>query len=275
MNGKPSEIAKVAASDSPADRRRFLAGIGMAACAGLVATEAAAQPKAAPKTKRPSPTSGLDGVKELLAKKDPATWIFTGDDTTHGAVHTHGWRSYPEHFAERVRWELKRMRDIIVNTGTSGELVKGFVADLDWRVLHLKPDVVSIMLGIADCRQGPVAWELFRKDLTALVTKVMAAGAIPILNTPNTVYMKNATFQADLPAYVQIVRDVAKATKAGLIDHSTHWEMAKPNQEELKKWLDDQETHPNVAGHRELAKLIFRELEIFDDESPTCKLEVP
>jgi hypothetical protein len=103
----------------------------------------------------------------------------------------------------------------------------------------------------------------------------MGAGAIPMLNTPNTVYVKNATIQVDLPAYVQIVRDVAKATKAGLIDHYAHWEMAKPDQEALLKWLDDQEFHPGFAGHRELAKLIFRELEIFDDESPTCKLEVP
>ena len=262
-------------SEASTDRRRFLSGLGVVACAGLVAAEAAAQPKPAPKTKRPAPASGLDGIKDLLTRKDPLTWVFTGDDTTQGAQHTHGWRSYPEHFAERVRWELKRMRDIIVNTGTSGELVKGFLADLDWRVLHLKPDVVSIMLGIADCRQGPVARELFRKDLTTLVTRIMGAGAIPMLNTPNTVYVKNATIQVDLPAYVQIVRDVAKATKAGLIDHYAHWEMAKPDQEALLKWLDDQEIHPGFAGHRELAKLVFRELDIFDDESPTCKLEVP
>ena len=275
MNETIAGIAGPASADFETDRRRFLSGLGIAACAGLVAAEAAAQPAPPPKPKRPTPTSGLAGIKDLLGGKEPRTWVFTGDDATQGALHTHGWRSFPEHFAERIRWELKRMRDIVINTGTSGELARGFLSDIDWRILHLKPDVVSIMLGIADCRQGPVARELFRKDLTTLVTRVMAAGAIPLLNTPNTVYVKNATLQADLPAYAQIVRDVAKATKAGLIDHYAHWETAKPDQEALLKWLDDQNIHPGFAGHREIAKVIFQELGIFDADSPTCKLEVP
>jgi hypothetical protein len=50
-------------------------------------------------------------VRALLTGTEPVTWLFTGDSITHGALHTMGWRSYPEHFAERVRWELRRMRD--------------------------------------------------------------------------------------------------------------------------------------------------------------------
>jgi lysophospholipase L1-like esterase len=275
MHETPSPPDGLSSPASGSDRRQFLCGLGIAACTGLVAAQAAAQSKPALKQKRPSSAAGLEGVKDLLSRKEPLTWVFTGDDATQGAQNTHGWRSYPEHFAERVRWELKRMRDLVVNTGVAGEVVRGILADFDWRVSRLKPDVVSIMVGITDCRQGPVARELFRKDLTVLITRVTAAGAVPLLNTPNTVYVKNATLQADLPAYVQIVREVSKATRAGLIDHYAHWEMARPDQEALLKWLDDQNIHPGFAGHRELAKLIFRELEIFDDESPTCQLEVP
>jgi acyl-CoA thioesterase-1 len=279
MSDDPAPESTPAALNSSTDRRHFLAGLSVAACAGFVVAEPAAtfaaDQKTAPKTKRPAPTSGIEGVKELLGRKEPLTWVFTGDSITHGALHTKGWRSYPEHFAERVRWELKRMRDIVVNTGISGDRAQGLLPDIEWRVLHLKPDVVSVMLGINDSAYGEVARTLFRKDLTAIVTKIMAAGAIPVLNTPNTVYLKNATTQGDLPAYAQVVRDVAKATKAGLIDHYAHWEEAKSDQEALLKWLDDQSIHPNFVGHRELAKLIFRELGIFDEESPTCQLEVP
>jgi acyl-CoA thioesterase I len=266
---------------SGTDRRNFMTRLGLAACAGLVAAEStptplvASQQKPAPKKKSPAPISGVEGITELLARKEPVLWVFTGDSITHGALHTKGWRSYPEHFAERVRWELKRMRDIVVNTGVSGDRAQGLLPDLDWRVLHLKPDVVSVMLGVNDSAYGPVARDLFRKDLTAIVTKVMAAGAIPILNTPNTVYLKNATTQGDLAAYAQVVRDVAKASKAVLIDHYAHWEMVKPDQEALLKWLDDQSVHPGFFGHRELAKQIFRDLGIFDEQSPTCQLEVP
>ena len=52
--------------------------------------------------------------------------MFTGDSITHGALHTMGWRSYPEHFAERVRWELGRMRDIVINTGISGDRMPAY-----------------------------------------------------------------------------------------------------------------------------------------------------
>ncbi len=275
-----SNPAESPSNPPTADRRTFLTGAGLAACTGLLAAggsairSADANQAALPKRKKPAPTSGVEGIKELLAAKDPVAWVFTGDSITHGALHTKGWRSYPEHFAERVRWELKRMRDIVINTGISGDKTDGLLADLDWRVLHLKPDVVSIMIGMNDCTLGEVGRELFRKNLTAIATKIKSAGAIPILNTPNPVYLKKAETRGDLPAYAQVVRDVALGTKALLVDHYAHWEKAKPDQEALVKWLEDQSIHPGVFGHREFAKLIFTDLGIYDENSPTCQLPV-
>jgi len=279
----PDGLVNPAKSDpklSLADRRSFLTGVGLAACAGLLASDGPATNSAqgfqaaAPKRKKPAPTSGVEGIKELLAAKDPNCWVFTGDSITHGALHTKGFRSYPEHFAERVRWEMKRMRDIVINTGISGDKADGLLADLDWRVLHLKPDVVSIMIGMNDCTLGEVGRELFRKNLTAIVNKVKPIGAIPVLNTPNPVYLKNAETRGDLAAYAQIIRDVALATKAALIDHYAHWNEVKPDQESLVKWLEDQSIHPGAFGHREFAKKIFTDLAIYDEKSPTCLLPV-
>ena len=273
-------LAESHPNPATADRRNFLTRAGLAACAGLLVTDgpttrlAAANQAAGQRRKNPAAGSGVEGIKELLARKEPVAWVFTGDSITHGALHTKGWRSYPEHFAERVRWELKRMRDIVINTGISGDKTDGLLADLDWRVLHLKPDVVSIMFGMNDCTLGEVGRELFRKNLTAIVTKVKTAGSIPILNTPNTIYLKNAETRGDLPAYAQVVRDVALGTRAVLVDHYAHWEKAMPDQEALLKWLEDQSIHPGVFGHREFAKLMFRELGIYDEKSPTCQLEV-
>ena len=218
--------------------------------------------------------SGSAGIKELLSRKEPAVWVFTGDDITQGAAHTKGTRSYVEHFAERVRWELKRMRDLVINTGVSGEKTDGILADIDWRILRHKPDVVSIMLGTNDCTLGPVGQALFKKNLTNLVNKVMGAGAIPVLNTPNTVYLKNAETRGDLPAYAQVVRDVAQATKAVLVDHYNFWETSQPDQEQLLAWLDDEQLHPGPIGHRALARQLFTVLDIFADDSPVCQLEL-
>ena len=73
-----------------------------------------------------------DGIKALLDTKKPLTWVSTGDSITHGASHTLGWRSYPEHLAERIRWEMRRGRDMGINTGGSGDpprrMMPGFEA---------------------------------------------------------------------------------------------------------------------------------------------------
>jgi len=255
------------------DRRSFLSevagAVGAAAAFGVQAAADDQAPAAVP------PASDLQKVKARLAGREPITWVFTGDSITHGALHTLGWRSYPEHFAERVRWEMRRMRDVVINTGISGDTIPGVSADLDWRVLQFKPAVVSLMFGMNDCGKGRDNREAFRTGLVALVERVQAGGAIPILNTPNTVYVAKSAGREDLPAYADIVREYALANNLILVDHWKHWEAAKPDQETLLPWIEDQSIHPGVYGHREFAKEIFRVLGIYDDASPTCKLEVP
>ena len=83
----------------------------------------------------------LDYISKKLKSDFPATWVFTGDSITHGASHTNGFRSYPEHFAERVRYELERFQDIIINTGISGDTADKILESFDWRMdyNHYRP----------------------------------------------------------------------------------------------------------------------------------------
>jgi acyl-CoA thioesterase I len=256
-------------------RRDFLLGAGAAAATLISSDSRAAEEPGSARPGHVDPQSGLAGVKQLLTGKNPVVWLITGDSITHGALHTLGWRSYPEHFAERVRWELKRVRDIVINTGISGDRTGGMLKDIDWRILQFRPQAASIMLGMNDCTAGPSGRETFRANLTAIVEKLQVAGTLPILHTQNTIYLKNAMPRADLPAYAQITREVAEAKKTLLVDHYAHWEKAKPDQEQLLPWLEDKSIHPGVYGHREFAKLFFKQLEIYDENSPTCRLEVP
>jgi len=257
-------------------RRLFLSGmagaLGAAAACGFEQSTAAAA-NAVPAA--PPEPEELKRIKALLAGKEPVIWVITGDSITHGALHTLGWRSYPEHFAERVRWELGRVRDVVINTGISGDRVPGVLADLDWRVLQFKPAVVSLMFGMNDCTAGAAGRDKFRADLGTLVERIRASGAIPLLNTPNTVYIANSAGREDLPAYATIVREYAIENQVPLVDHWQHWEAAKPDQETLLPWIEDKSIHPGVYGHREFAKEIFRVVGINDDASPTCMLEVP
>lgn len=271
-----------ATDPSPAaSRRRFLqrllAAPAAMACGVTLVSRAPLVSADDPAPPRPhvDPQSGLEGIKKLLASSEPLTWVVTGDSITHGALHTLGWRSYPEHFAERVRWEMRRMRDVVINTGISGNRTGDLLKDIGWRALRFQPDVVSVMLGMNDCTAGPPGRETFRANLTTIANRILEAGAIPLLHSPNTIYVKNAGGRSDLPAYAEIVRETAATGKYALVDHWSHWQKTKPDQEALLPWLEDKSIHPGVFGHREMAKLMFRELGIFEEKSPTCQLEVP
>jgi acyl-CoA thioesterase I len=206
----------------------------------------------------------------LENKSAPITWVFTGDSITHGASHTHGERSYHEHFAERVRWEMGRRRDVVVNTGISGDTADGILKDFEHRVARFKPDVVSIMIAMNDCAGGPEARSKFESNLRELIRRVRSTGVAPLLHTTNPIDTSRESRRNDLPAYNEIIVKVALAESVVLVDHWTHWRKQRPGLASLNEWLNDP-VHPNARGHREFAILLFRVLGIYDDKSPTCQ----
>lgn len=223
----------------------------------------------------PSAATGLDQIRAMLADKShPLTWVFTGDSITHGAKHTHGSRTYVEHFAERVRWELGRGQDIVVNSGISGDKADGILRTFDWRVGRFKPDVVSIMIGMNDCTRGPEKRDEFRSNLRQLIRQTRALGAVPVLHTQNTTEPSATKERGDLPAYAGIVSEVAREERTVLVDHWQHWRTAGKDPQILKQWLNDP-IHPNARGHRELAILTFQALGIYSTNSPTCQATPP
>ena len=54
-----------------------------------------------------------------------------------------------------------------------------------------------------------------------------------------------------------------------LVDHEKHWNQFAVDEKELKSWLGEA-IHPGGRGHLEMAKEIFRTLNIFDPESACC-----
>ncbi len=221
--------------------------------------------------------AAFEPIQAALKKKEPITWVFTGDSITHGALHTMGWRSYPEHFAERVRWELHRSHDIVINTGISGDRITGLLKASDWRVHRFQPHVVSLMMGMNDCALGPGGRETFRQGLKALHAEVKQRNGILLLHTANCIWAADMEKERrkDLPAYVEIVRELAAAEHLPLVDHYRHWQETRKNKDDLIYLLSDANIHPNQYGHTEMAKLLFRNLGIFDDGSRTCRLFVP
>jgi acyl-CoA thioesterase I len=219
-------------------------------------------------------SAGLAAIEQLVRGAQPGTWVFTGDSITHGALYTEGWRSFPELFAERIRWELRRFHDVVINTGVCGERADGLLERLDARVLRFRPDVALVLIGMNDALAGPVGRADFRSQLYELAGRVREAGTTLVLQTPNAVYAANCQSRGDLPAYVDIVREVADQAQVPLIDHWRHWETRKPTAEARLAWLQDESLHPNYLGHREMTRLICQTFGIFDPSSLTCSLTV-
>lgn len=206
----------------------------------------------------------------LLARAEPARWIFAGDSITHGALHTFGARDYTELFSERLRYELGRVRDCVIKTGVSGWRIRLLRDDLEWSLLQHRPHAVSLHFGMNDCTEGEAGLAGFRRDYLEVIDQARSEfGAELVVHTPNRVLPDDEIRFAWLPAYVDVIREIADRTGAVLVDHFARWE-----HEYIFHWLADP-VHPNDLGHRVMAHLLLRELGMWDPQSLVCRLLVP
>lgn len=216
------------------------------------------------------PAEDLERIRTLLAGKEPLKWVFVGDSITHGAKHTFGARSYPEIFGERVRYEMRRVRDVIINTAISGNTSVDILNDYDWRIRQFRPSVVFIMVGTNDASvKKDISPTRYRETLHALVRRIRDDGAVPVLQTPNPVLLEKATGRERIGEYIDVIRAVTAAEGTLLVDHWAYWtERARADVLEVHKWMND-ELHPNGRGHDEMAKTLFKAIGIFDPASFT------
>lgn len=214
----------------------------------------------------------LERIKELLRQNTPLKWLFTGDSITAGVKHTHGYRSYPEIFSERIRWEMNRPGDIVVNTAISGNITQDILDDFNWRVEQFKPDIVSLMIGTNDCARKEMTLKIFENNLNILLDSIRSTDAIPVLHTPNAIIKEYAPERAGLFKYVKVIQKTAEKKSMILVDNYAYWEEVMKNHSGInvfKEWLNDP-LHPNGTGHQEIARLLFKKLSIFNPDDPAC-----
>lgn len=214
----------------------------------------------------------LAKLRARMAEKAPVTWLFTGDSITHGALHTKGWRSFAEIFAERVRFEARRPRDIVVNTGISGDTTAGLMPDLEWRVLRFRPDVVFVMFGMNDCVKGPdlAGYEANLRKITAAVR---AQGGIPVMMRVNPAVPGSPREKVvgKLGDYMEAAARVARDERLIVVDHFGDWNR-EPGR--IRSMMND-DIHPNALGHQEMAIRILKAVGLHDPRSFTGKLSAP
>jgi lysophospholipase L1-like esterase len=216
----------------------------------------------------------IESVSKLIKNKEkPLKWVFYGDSITHGVFHTFGKRDYTELFEERIRCELARTQDIVINSAISGNTTRPLLKSFEWRVGQFKPDVVFLMIGMNDCSDNnDISLTEFEDNLCKLAKKINELGSVMVLQT--TCPILPGTSPERLPNFdnfMDVIRKVANDKKIALIDHNRFWH---ENIDKLYYWMSNA-FHPNGEGHIAFAHYLFKEIGIFNDDTNTCRLFVP
>ena len=101
------------------------------------------------------------------------------------------------------------------------------------------------------------------------------SNALILLHTPNPITAA-ATRRTDLPAYAQIIREVAQDRGVALCDQDKIWRKhVTSRKSDLNYLLNDGTIHPNGLGHVLFAHSLCKTLGVHDPASNTGRLYVP
>ena len=164
---------------------------------------------------------------------------------------------------------MKRQHELVLNSAFSGYTLRDLLREFDARAAFFQPHVVFVMVGTNDCVKYPR--EEFRENLQKLLDKFRQIGCCMVLQTPPPLITPLDPRRGEnLQAYPEIIREFAGEFSLDLIDHWRAWEKL-PQQE--RYYLMSDPVHPNEIGHLKIAQDIFRYLECFSPEYPTCRMQ--
>ncbi len=200
---------------------------------------------------------GVALVRDMLEDAAPRTWLFTGD--TLGFDARKSKRGWVEFFSDKIKVDLQRRLDVVLDTAVRDSLVSTLRRNVDWRILRFQPDVVFLMPGPRESIAGEAGMKRFEVDLRKLVERLEEEGTVVGLCTPPSIPGPDDQFR-DLGSYVRLITQVASETDAILIDHWQHWSQL----ESPASLLDHTQQRPNFTGHQKLARHLLRTLGIGD-----------
>jgi acyl-CoA thioesterase-1 len=153
----------------------ILAFRGGLVCVALALAACERKAPAAP-VEPPSPRPQEAEVPPAPPRETGPLIAFLGDSITAG-YELRADEAYPALLQAQLASAGTPVR--IVNAGVSGDTTAGGLRRVDW-LLTQKPDVVVIELGANDGLRGASVAEIER-NLTEIIAKVRAAGAVPLL----------------------------------------------------------------------------------------------
>ncbi|MGT2827999.1 discoidin domain-containing protein, partial [Streptococcus himalayensis] len=213
-------------------------------------------------------------IRHLVEGEKPLTWLFMGDSITHGALWTKGYDGIAQLFEKYLYTTLGRTADTVVNTAVSGSTVQETLDEIEHRLNHYKPDVVSIMLGTNDA--ASISAEAYKTKLQTLVDLVKAKNVPIILRTPTPTTM--AGRGPKIPSFVEKMKEVAAENPGTiLIDQYTPFNELLTSYPYLWKpaysvITDTFPLHPGPNGHALMTREFIKGVGLWTDDSPITQL---
>jgi lysophospholipase L1-like esterase len=200
------------------------------------------------------PLPGLTESPRILFQGDSITDGNRGRGTDLNHVHGHG---YVYLLAARNGADAPSQNTTFLNRGVSGntvlELSKRWTKD----TLELKPDVLSVLIGVNDSRIG-VTPEVFEQTYDELLTSARAANpklrlvlCEPFLGASGPAIEKSPGRRERLALLVPVVRRLAAKHGATLVDFQKVFDDAL-RRAPSAYWIWDG-VHPTTAGHQLMA----------------------
>ncbi len=190
--------------------------------------------------------------------KDGDIWVMAGDSIT--AQHLHS--NYFEAFCYA---RYPKLKFAFRNSGVGGHTIPSTLARFDYDVAGWKPTVVSVELGMNDAGGTPT--EKFVSNMSAMVARIKAAGARPVILSASPVNDglgagKFAPRNARLDEYATALKSFAAKDQIPYADqfHALVEVWAKNKQDAKGVNLTGDAVHPGAPGQLMMAAALLKAL---------------
>jgi len=164
----------------------------------------------------------------------------------------------------RLRSASPTHRIRVTNMGISGDTVRDLAARWDSDVLALKPDWLSVMIGINDVwryfeparRSEAVLPDEFERTYDRLLTRIRPRLQGLVLMTPFFIEpLRTDAMRQRMDSYGALVRGLAKRHAAVLVDTQAAFDEGLAH--EASTAFSNDRVHPNPRGHMVLARVFL------------------
>lgn len=198
-------------------------------------------------------------IRSYLRGSQPRTWLFLGDCLGFAPQIVR--RSYIEYFSDMLRSRLNRAADAVVDITVVDSSALKVRDQMVARLKRFRPDIAFFMPGLQDVATGDAGRESFERALREMALRTAEQECLLVIATPPLLLATEHEEFSDLPAYVDIVRQVSHDQGLLLVDHWKYWELARECRQ-VDEWVDITGKRLLHEGHRRASQLLCRTLGI-------------